>query len=235
MKTTTIIILVLILLIIISSVCVYFFFKKKIENFSQSVFGTKDIMEGFKKQELEYQETPKSVSSMDSALIPKILKDFPHTEVNELKKIAENALIQYFTSLENGKYEKISNASSKLNQNLKSLINAKNCNYKNFKIHRTVIHSYDNKKGSCIITFQSSIEYLQVSNNTSKKIQSRYNTELIYIYDETNVKDSYGVSLKCKNCGAPIKNLGEKTCQYCGTGIIEYTSKIWKVNDIYEK
>lgn len=230
-----IIILILILLIIISSVCVYFFFKKKIENFSQNIFGTKDIMEGFKKQELEYQETPKSVYGLDSVIIPKLLKDFPYTDVNILKKKAESALVQYFVILEKGKIERMTDASPKLLQNLETLINNKKANYKNFKIHRTVISSYDNKKGSCILTFQSAVEYVKQTGSTSKKTQGRYNIELIYIYDETNVKDAYGVSLKCKNCGAPIKTLGEKTCQYCGTGIVEYTSKIWTINDIYEK
>lgn len=234
MKTTTIIILVLILLIIVSSVCVYFFFKAKIESLSMTLFGTKNILEGFKKQEIEYQNTPKSVSSLDQVIKPNILKDFPQINFEELTSMVEDAINTYYLSLEKGKLQNNIYASDNLNNKIITKINElkdKKEEVKNVKIHKTVINSYSNKKGSCIITFQSSLEYLK--NNT--KEQERLNTDLIYVYDETDVKDMYGVSLNCKNCGGPIKNLGEKTCPYCGTGVVEYTTKVWKVNDIYEK
>ena len=176
------------------------------------VFGTKDIMAGFKEQELEYQETPKSVSSMDSVIIPKIEKDFPHTDVNELEKMAENALILYFKSLEENNSDSI----------LKT----------NMKIHTTVINDYKNKGGSCNVVFQTSLEYMETKKNDKKKVQARYKTELIYVYDETAVEGVYGVSLNCPNCGAPVKNLGSKKCPYCESAILEYTKKVWKVNDI---
>lgn len=234
MKTSTIIILVLILLIIVSSVCVYFFFKTKLENISMTLFGTKNILEGFKKQEIEYQNTPKSVSSLDRVVKPNILKDFPQINFDELTAMAENAINLYYTSLEKGKLQKISNASDNLNNKINTKIEESKQNndtYKMLKIHQTVINSYSNSKGSCIITFQTSLEYLK----NGEKEQERLNTDLIYVYDETDVKDTYGVSLNCKNCGGPIKNLGDKVCPYCGTGVVEYTSKVWKVNDIYEK
>lgn len=238
METTTIIILVLVLLVIISSVCVYFFFKNKVEDFSRKVFGTSNIFEGFKKQELEYSETPKSVSSMDSVLIPKINQDFPNLDVNELKQMAENAIRLYYKSLEQKKVLDIDNANdnliNKLNIKIEEIKNS-NISYSNVKFHRTVINSYTNKKGSCIVTFQSSLEYLTKNKKETVKVQDRVNTELIYIYDETEIKDTYGVSLNCKNCGAPIKKLGTKTCPYCGTGVVEFTKKTWKVNDIYER
>lgn len=237
MKVLTIIILVLILLIIISSVCVYFFFKKKLEYFSQQFLGTKDIVEGFKKQELEYSETPKSVSSLDSVMVPRIMNDFPTADTNELKSIAENALIKYFVAQENNKMVEIENASTKLTNHLQVIIDKNKKNnvvLKNMKIHRTVINSYTNKNGACIIKFQSSLEYIKVTAKKETKVQERYNTDLIYIYDETKVNGEYGVTLNCSNCGAPIKTLGNKYCTYCGTGVIEYTSKIWKVNNIYK-
>ena len=238
MKTATIIILVLILLIIISSVCVYFFFKTKVENFSMKIFGTKNIFEGFKEQELEYQTTPKSVSSLDSVLKPRILKDFPSINFDELTSLVENAITLYYESLEKKKLQKIKNANSTLNNKITLLIEElqeKKVSFSNMKIHKTVINSYHNNKGSCIITFQTSLEYIKEEDSSKIKFQERLNTDLIYVYDEKEVKDTYGVSLNCKNCGAPIKNLGNKYCTYCGTGIVEHTTKVWKVNDIYEK
>lgn len=238
MDIVTIIILILILLVLISSICVYFFFKKKVENFSNKIFGTTNIFEGFKKQELEYAETPKSVSGMDNYLIPKINKDFPNVDISELKKIAENGILLYYKSLETKKLQNIKNSSEKLNNHIIHIIetlNKESISYNNIKIHKTAVNSYENKKGLCKITFQTSLEYIKKVKKESEKIQERLNTELIYIYDEKELKEEYGVSLNCKNCGAPIKNLGEKTCPYCGTGVVEYTSKTWKINDIYEK
>lgn len=235
-----IIFLVIVIIAIILALFIlglFFYIKGKLSNLSNEVFGTPNIIEGFKKQELELSETPKSVSSMDSVLIPKILNDFPYLDINEMKSMAESALINYFKSLEDKKLKSIDNISDKLLIKIEKEINNLNelKSIKNMNIHRTVITSYENKKGSCIITFQSSLEYILKTEKETKKIQTRYNTSMIYIYDDSQVKDEYGVSLNCKNCGAPIKKLGIKTCPYCGTGIVDYAKKTWKIDDIYEK
>ncbi len=238
MKITTIIILVLLLLVIISSVCVYFFFKAKIENLSMTLFGTKNILDGFKKQELEYQNTHKSVSSLDSVIKPKILKDFPYIDFEELKSLSENSLNLYFESLSKKEIQTINNSNDNLNNKIQIKIDDLKSNKEsisNFVIHRTVLNSYSNKEGACIITFQSSVEYLKKTKKNTIKVQDRYNTDLIYVYDEKHINGAYGVSLNCQNCGAPIKELGTKNCPYCETGVIEYTTKVWKVNDIYQK
>ncbi|MGN1371065.1 MAG: zinc ribbon domain-containing protein [Candidatus Coprovivens sp.] len=238
MRITTIIILVLILLIIISSVCVYFFFKEKITRLSMKVFGTKDIMEGFKNQELEYQNTPKSVSSLDSVLKPRIIKDFPTINIEELKSIVENTITLLYKSIEENKLRETTNITYNLKTKIQSIIekyNKNNIKISNMRIHQTVINSYNNRNGSCTITFQTSLEYIKEEKKNRIKVQERLNTDLIYIYDEEEIKDTYGVSLNCPNCGAPIKNLGTKFCSYCGTGIIENNQKVWKINDIYKK
>lgn len=238
MTLAIILILILILLIIFSTIFVYLYFKRKIENFSFKILGTKNIIKGLKDQEILYSETPKSVSSMNSIIIPKIKNDFPNIDINELKEIVENAIILYFKSLENKKLIENKKYSNKIKTSITKLIEeSKNMNitYSNIKIHNTVINSYTNNDGTCKITFQSSLEYIKCINDEKNKIQDRLNTELIYIYDDTKLKDKYGVSLNCKNCGAPIKKLGVKNCPYCETGIIEFTSKIWKINDIYKK
>ncbi|MDE5888951.1 MAG: hypothetical protein K2H20_02920, partial [Bacilli bacterium] len=237
MRITTIIILSLIFIIIVAIVGVIIYVKNKLSKLSNEVFGTPNIIEGFKRQELELSETPKSVSSLDSVLIPKIKKDFPDLNINEIKSLAENSLIKYFSSLEKGKVQKIENINDKLisriEQDIEN-INKSEEKISGLKIHRTVINSYKNNSGACIITFQSSLEYIKETKKEKKKVQSRYNTNVIYVYDETKVKGAYGVSLNCKNCGAPIKELGVKSCPYCETGIVVTISKIWKIDDIFE-
>ena len=39
----------------------------------------------------------------------------------------------------------------------------------------------------------------------------------------------------CPNCGAPIKNLGHKFCDYCGTSIVEVNVRSWKFDSVKEQ
>lgn len=211
--------------------------KNKISHISKQVYGTSNILEGFKKQEEELAETPKSVSSLNEVILPKIKKDFPNFNFNEMISIAESGLRTYFESLSASKLKEISNSTPKFNEKVSSIIEdclKKNIKYESFKIHRTVINSYQNKNGICTITFQSAIEYYLLKDGSKKRIQDRFSTDMIYIYDDTDIEEGYGISLNCQNCGAPIKKLGIKSCPYCGTGVVDLMSKTWKVNNIYK-
>jgi len=111
----TLIIISIILLVIVS---VYLIIKAKLETLSKNVFGTSNIFEGFKKQEMEIANTPKSVSSLDSVEVPKILKDFPNLNIDEIKSLAQSAVILYYKSLEKEKLQEINNASDRLNNKI---------------------------------------------------------------------------------------------------------------------
>ena len=228
-----IIILILILLIIIVFIFSYIYLKNKIEDFSQKVFGSSNIIEGFKRQELDLQNIPKSVSSLDSVVIPKILEDFPELDINELKSMVEEAVLLYFKSLDNGEV-KINNGTecllAKINSEIESL-SLSNERYSDVRFHKTVINSYKKSRGVCVITVQSSLEYIKKGEDIIK-VQDRFNTELIYVYDNMQ-NEELGVSLNCKNCGAPIKSLGNKLCPYCGTGVVINLKKAWKIDKIY--
>lgn len=237
MDVGTFVIIILILIVLFTIIGLIIGIKNKISHISKQIFGTSNILEGFKKQEEELAETPKSVSSLNEVILPKIKKDFPSFNFNEMISIAEAGLRTYFESLSANKIKEISNVTPKFNEKIISTIEEnlkKNITYDSFKIHRTVIKSYQNKKGICTITFQSAIEYYLLKDGSRKKIQDRFNTDMIYIYDDTDVKEGYGISLNCQNCGAPIKKLGVKSCPYCGTGIVDLMSKTWKINDIYK-
>ena len=41
--------------------------------------------------------------------------------------------------------------------------------------------------------------------------------------------------MNCPNCGAPVKTLGEKFCQFCGTAIKEINIRSWKFNSVNEQ
>ena len=129
--------------------------------------------------------------------------------------------------------------------------------YRQVKIHQTEIARYQKEAGMCVIKLQSAVEYYyeetgpegevsstpaKISGKRSKrvedqpknrKIQTRYNMELIYIQDLSKIKDlATAVGVTCPNCGAPITGLGSKFCEYCGTGVTPVGTRVWKLHRV---
>lgn len=218
-----------IILIIFICFC-YFFLKYKISNF----FGTSNINKIIEDARLEDQEVPKSLSSMDSIYLEQIIRDFPGMNINELKRCSEKILIDVFKAIEKG------NSSTIKEGKIKSFVdkkisenNGKKIKYRNFKIHKTVVSKYENRNGVATIYFGLSFEYILDDGNSSVRTQDRAKIEYIYIIDVDKVdsnKKSLGIN--CPNCGAPIKSLGNKTCGYCQSGIIDLIKKSWVCNDL---
>lgn len=71
-------IIVLVLLLVLVGVIYYAYrnIKRKVSRFSQTVFGTSDLIEGIKQRDLEVASTPKSVAGVTSLYLPRIQRDF---------------------------------------------------------------------------------------------------------------------------------------------------------------
>ena len=78
----------------------YFFLKKKFNMFTMKYFGTTDIKSVIEQAEIEDQEVPKSLSSMDSIYLDQINRDFPDVNINELKRIAEAKILESYLCIE---------------------------------------------------------------------------------------------------------------------------------------
>ena len=61
----------------------YFFVKKKINAFTMKYLGTTDIKGAIEAAQIEDQEVPQSLSSMDSIYLDQIHRDFPDVNINE--------------------------------------------------------------------------------------------------------------------------------------------------------
>lgn len=248
MRITAIIILALILAIIISLMAAFLYIKKRLSAYSKALYGTSDIKEGIERAKSEMEQTPKSVSAMTSIFLPKIMKDFPQFNYDEMKEIAGNVLTGYLMAVNSMdmSYFKYDGADlrSKLEQDI-NMLSAKNMreHYERIKIHRTEISNYKKSKGRCIITFQSSVEALHyitdengrvTEGDREYKLQTKFDTDLIYIQDRDLVEDTLSASfgLTCPNCGGPVKSLGTKVCEYCGAGIVEINIHSWEFCDI---
>lgn len=246
-----IIILVLILAIIIAIYCGVLYLRHKTRELSRTLFGTPNISEGAEQLRQEYASTPKSVSGMTSLLLPKLTADFPEFQYNEMKERAENVLVSYLNAISKRNASLLSEGNSELKQQLEYHIQQlgdRNVheNYDQIKIHRTELNQYRKAAGKCIVTFQTALECYHYITDTSGstvregskdyKYQTKYNVDVIYIQDRDiveNTRDS-GIGVNCPNCGAPLSNLGAKTCEYCGSPVIEINIHAWAFSNVEE-
>lgn len=224
--------------------------KKGMRSFARQAFGTESLKEGFDKVEQEYASTPKSVSAMTSLHLPKIKKDFPEFQYDEMKVRAQNVLTSYLMAITERNPGRLTEGSRELKDKLEMYISRqKNQEEKerfdDIKLHRTEISGYRKQNGRCIITFQSSLQYKYSLTGSDGKLiqgdpgvlkQTRYDTDVVYIQDRNLVEDErdWSLGINCPNCGAPISGLGSKVCEYCGTPVKEINIYVWTFHDVRE-
>lgn len=213
----------------------YYFMRNKIRKLSIKYLGTTNIKEILEKSQLEDEETPKSLSSMDSIYLEQIRRDFPDININELKRMSEKEILNTYKAIENKDSGSIKNG--KVKSFVDSVIDDigdDEVRYSDIKIHKTVVSKYEKSKGVATIYFSTAFQYMYKKGNMSiKKVQDRVKTEYIYVIDVNEVEHSKKVlGINCPNCGSPVISLGEKTCSYCGSGVIDIVRRVWTINDI---
>jgi len=184
-------------------ICIILHYIRKAKSTMKDLFGTDDIKELIETRNEEVANSPKSVSGMTTVYAPTIQSDFPELNLAELKGIAEGHL-KHFLSKEK--------------------------NVAGIRIHRTEIKTYIKKSGTCVIVFQSGVQYL----SGTTKVQARYNTHMMYIQDASEYGYANGYSTNCPNCGAAITDLGRKHCDYCGSEVIPVNIHVWDLHKIEE-
>ena len=191
-------------------------------------------------------ETPKSVSGMTRILRPQIERDFPDFSLEQFINKAENFLAAALSAVSSGDAGGLADVSEEALRQVENRI-ADNRKagireiYMQIKVHQTEVANYRKSSGSCVITFQSAVEHYHyrekdgrlVSGDRERKEQTKYNTELVYIQDERLAGGS-AVGTVCPNCGAPVSQLGNLRCEYCGLAVTPVNLKVWKLHSYYE-
>ncbi len=228
--------LMIMLFTVVLAFCLYLKIRKDLSNVWHGFFGNKSIKEVIANREIQAQETPKTLFGMETISLPYLEKDFPDLNINEIKSMAEDFIIKFLGALENKNGNNLEFNSEKVNSYIVSKINdlgSDTVNFNNIKIHKTILNRYEKKDGIATLKLQTALEYDYRKNDDQyKKVQDRFITEFIFIIDESQVSESAkALGLNCPNCGAPIKNIGEKYCDYCGSGIKDIVKRVWILNN----
>lgn len=208
--------------------------RQKIREFCLKYFHTTDLKSVMEQAEIEDQELPKSLSSMDSIYLERINKDFPGINVNELKSMSKDVIFNIFRAID------MKDSSLALDC-VRSLVESKISNNKgktvkhdNLNIHKVVISKYENDRGVATIHFGCSFEYYYSEDDkVRKKVQDRAMIDFVYIIDESKVSvEKKNLGLNCPNCGSPLSYVGEKICKYCKTPIVDIVKRVWTCNGV---
>ena len=222
-----IITLVIILSIIISGYILYKKITNKLRQVSRQLFGVDDFVEGFNRNADILAETPKSVSSMTRLMEPQIMRDFPEFSWTEFKHRAENMLTSALLAISSNNLDALENASEQVKKQVANTIEENRLNeieenYSQIQIHQTEISNYKKQDGKVL------------DGDLNRKTQAKYNVELVYIQDAGLAQIDNAVGTTCPQCGAPIKNLGVKYCEYCGMGVTPINIHVWSLHKFYE-
>ena len=213
-----IVVLAIIAALLIVIVAAIFIIRSKVQKFSMEAFGTKDILQGKRDMEARLAETPKSLRSMTQIYLPQIKKDFPEFDYkNNVTGIIEDL-------------------------NVRGLRQT----FSEVAIHDVELARYDKNGVTVTILFNAAVGCFDFVEDGSGKVvfgsrelkkQCVYDIELIYVQDvhKMGVYEEGALGLTCPNCGAPIKTLGQKFCEYCGGGVQEINTRSWSYESIREQ
>lgn len=223
--------------------------RRKIRRFSVQAFGTESLTQGLEKQKEQLSVTPKSVSGMTKIYLPMIQRDFPDFHLNDFIARSENMLKSAFLAVSEENIGLLKEAGDVLENAVRLQIEENRQQqveetYRDVAIHKTEIAGYEKKDGTCVVTLQMAVGYLHfrmqegkvISGDRTYKKQTRYNVELLYVQDPDKVTGDASalVGARCPNCGAPVKTLGAKYCEYCGSGVREINIHSWSIHRYYE-
>ena len=225
--------------------------KAKLSKVSREMFGTSDIIKGLNEQNKQLSETPRSLHSMTDVYLPSIQRDFPEFDYEHFRTGAQAVLRGYFNAVSTGSTDTLpKEITLSLKDHIREIIvnlgeNRQRQYYLEPVLHDTQIARYIKSGGAVTVLFNIAVgmySYLEDENgkviNGSKdtKLQTVYEVELLYVQDADKMGVySEALGLNCPNCGAPVRNLGMKFCEYCGTGLIEVNTRVWKFNAVNEQ
>lgn len=179
---------------------------------------------------------------MTRIFAPQISRDFPGMNLEQFEALAQQQLVAALQAVSAGNLESVARASDELKEQVSRQIEGNRAagvreTYEQIRIHQTEISNYEKKNGTCVITFQSAVEHYHYKEKAGKiiwgykdrKLQTKYNMELLYVQDAAQQTEGNAFGLNCPNCGAPMKGLGQQICEYCGSPVVPVDTRVWRM------
>ena len=190
----------------------------------------------------------KNISGLTSMLEPRILRDFPEFNRDLLFSQNEKNIRKILNGIEAKSVAEIDSDSDLIYiepQVRETIEDMKSNNidekFDNIEFNRSAISSYTKDDGKATIRVSTSLGYYYDTNRKDRKAypdlkkQTRYTTEYVYVYDEAKLNEKQlTISVHCKNCGAPITNLGDSHCEYCMAPVERINLRAWKMSSYKE-
>lgn len=232
-------ILIIVALILISSIL------GQISRLTHTLAPLLRLIRMVEKDDMKLPDTPKSISAATRLELPRLEKDFPEFHWPEWRQRSQNILQMYLEALEHQQISYLKDVGYGLSEEVRLAIEEKkeqdiSEKFDGIKFHATEITRYNKEPFLCRVLIQMSVEYYHTlkTSDPKKSIanvkeQHAYELEIVYVQDVSAIGEStMGYGVTCPNCGAPISNLGEKFCSYCGTAVEPINIRVWTPNKL---
>ncbi len=156
---------------------------------------------------------PRSLSSLESVAMPKILKDFPDFNARVFSQRVRRDAKTYY---ESGREHRVlfkDDATEAFKESFADRLPEGVGT--DVTVHRVTIAGYDGTSRRKLLTCQASAGYLDTD-----RVQQERRLALSYIAGYADDPDSEVIGFNCPNCGAPLPAAGARVCVYCGTSFI---------------
>ena len=236
----------IILAIVVIILIIYFKLRATLGR--QNMREIKNAISNVSNLQKEEYTREKNVKGMTKLLEPEIIRDFPEFNKDLIFSICESNLRKIFNAIESQDATAINNDKEliylreKINQQIEDMkSNNITEKFDNIEFNRQAIMAYNKNNGKATIKISTALSYYYKTNRTDKKSyedikkQTRYTSEFVYVYDERRfTKNQVTFSVLCPNCGAPLRGLESKYCEYCGNHVERINLKIWKMSSYKE-
>jgi hypothetical protein len=170
---------------------------------------------------------PRSLSSLESVAMPKILRDFPDFNAKVFSQRVRRDAETYYRSGKEGKVLFRNDATASFYESFEDRLplDVKD----EIKVHRVTIAAYDGSSRRKILTCQAAVGYIDRND-----AQQERRLLLCYIAGYADDPESEVVGFNCPNCGAPLPAAGARVCVYCGTSFVAPVDRGWMLFDAKE-
>jgi len=172
-------------------------------------------------------EKPRSLSSLESVVLPKLLKDFPDFNARIFGQRVRRDAKTYYESGAQGKVLYRDDATMEFRESFEDRLpdDVKD----GIDVHRITVAAYDNAARRKFLTCQAAVGYRDKTETAREK-----RLVLTYVAGYADDPESEVVGFNCPNCGGPLPAVGARVCVYCGTAFTAPVSLGWMLMDAKE-